>query len=99
MISKISKEGQGKFNSASEITPLVKIICLYVDFQESRSNEIIIIKRKSAGIKIWHQKLDTWSKIKVCTSKNQQKSHDGPEIAHLYIGLRGWANFDHRAFI
>jgi hypothetical protein len=31
--------------------------------------------------------------------KRKQEGHDGPEIAHLYIGPRGGANFNPGAFI
>jgi hypothetical protein len=29
----------------------------------------------------------------------KQEGHDGPEVAHLYIGPRSWASLNPRAFI
>jgi hypothetical protein len=36
---------------------------------------------------------------KYLITKNKQEGHDGPEVAHLYIGPRSGASLNPRAFI
>jgi hypothetical protein len=45
-----------------------------------------------------HSKIKV-NKIKVFASYIKQEGHDGPKVAHLYIGPRSGASLNPRAFI
>jgi hypothetical protein len=50
-------------------------------------------------LQVWIQFNKDWKKYNNFQQDLIQEGHDGPEITHLYIGLRGRANFNPEAFI